>query len=151
VHTFTGPITAHGPMIEVLVGLATADVQTLLASGRPVPPPVRATAVIDTGAETTAFDPVALSALRTAGIPPARILTTHAPALGGTRPASEYAISLTVVHPSGTSRANLTLRALTILEVPLGVLGYQALIGRDVLARCLLIYDSPAGTFTLAY
>ena len=29
--------------------------------------------------------------------------------------------------------------------------GFEALLGRDVLSRCLLIYDGPGKTFTLSY
>lgn len=81
-HTLSGSITADGPLVEVLVGLAAADAQTLLAAGSPVPPPVQMRALIDTGAEVTALDPSALSALQAAGIPPARILVANSPALG---------------------------------------------------------------------
>jgi hypothetical protein len=64
---------------------------------------------------------------------------------------SEYPVSLTLVHPSRSAKANLVLRNHPVLEQPLGPLGYQALLGRDVLAKCLLVYDGPSATFTLAY
>ena len=38
-----------------------------------------------------------------------------------------------------------------VIEYPLSALGYEAILGRDVLASCVLIYDGTAGTFTLTY
>ena len=40
---------------------------------------------------------------------------------------------------------------LLVVEVPLAVLGYQALVGRDVLGRCRFLYDGPSGRFKLTY
>jgi hypothetical protein len=48
-------------------------------------------------------------------------------------------------------RSKKKLRDHPVLEQPLGQLGYQLLIGRDVLAACLFIHDGPASRFTLAY
>ena len=60
-------------------------------------------------------------------------------------------MSRTVVHPSGDFRANLVLRDQAVLELPLGALGYQALLNRDVLDRCLRVRDGPGLRFTLGY
>jgi hypothetical protein len=60
-------------------------------------------------------------------------------------------VELTLVHPSGYARANLVSRNLPVLEQPLNQLGYQALIGRDILDRCLLVYDGPGRAFTPGY
>lgn len=38
-----------------------------------------------------------------------------------------------------------------LLELPLTSIGYQALIGRDVLARCRFLYDGPRYAFRLTY
>jgi hypothetical protein len=62
-----------------------------------------------------------------------------------------YDASLTVVHPSGNVGDNLVLRHLSVLDLQLGPLGYQALIGRDVLAACRFSYDGPGNRFRLAY
>jgi hypothetical protein len=58
---------------------------------------------------------------------------------------------LTVLHPSLRRRSHLVLPDHHVVEQPLGVLGYQAVLGRDVLAGCLVVYDGPAGACTLAY
>jgi hypothetical protein len=62
-----------------------------------------------------------------------------------------YHASLTVVHPSGDLLQALVLQNLLILEVPLAVLGYQVLIGRDVLDHCDFFYGGRQQRFSLAY
>jgi hypothetical protein len=52
-----------------------------------------------------------------------------------------------LIHP----RLQLTLHALPVIASNLTAQGIQALIGRDVLARCLFVYDGAAGLFSLAF
>ncbi|HEV3237063.1 MAG TPA: hypothetical protein VGZ25_08750 [Gemmataceae bacterium] len=75
----------------------------------------------------------------------------NAPALGGMHFTSQYAVDWAIAHPSGDVRKSLVCRNSAVLEQPLGPLGYQALLGRDVLSHCLLIYDGPSARFTLGY
>jgi hypothetical protein len=148
--TFTVPIQPDGPLVDVLVGLAAADVRVLRNAGRPVPAPVTARALLDTGAEVTCGDPRILAAV-IAGVPPGRFVIANLPATGGVAPTPEYTVGLAVLHPSGNPRANLILRSHPVVEQPLGRLGYEFLIGRDVLKHCLIVYDGPSGRLTLAY
>jgi hypothetical protein len=78
-------------------------------------------------------------------------VTANLPGHGGLTVNALYDAGLTIVHPSGNPRDNLVVRDLTVLEVSLAALGYQVLIGRDVLARCRFLFNGPAGRFTLAY
>ncbi len=149
--TFSGQIAAEGPLVDVLIGLAAANVQALRQAGRAVPAPVAIKALIDTGSDVTCVDPQVLAPLVGLGLQRTRVILLNAPATGGMSAASEYATSLTVVHPSGNPRANLVLRNHPVVEQALGPLGYQALIGRDVLERCYLGYNGPGRTFLLAY
>jgi hypothetical protein len=55
------------------------------------------------------------------------------------------------LHPSGVPRQNLVFPDLNVLELPLNTIGYQAIIGRDVLARCLLLYNGPGQRFVMKY
>jgi hypothetical protein len=71
---------------------------------------------------------------------------------GGWTVGLQYDISLTVLHPQAGRRSHLVLSTLLVVDKALSPsLGYQALVGRDVLERCLLIYDGQAGQFTLGY
>ncbi len=58
-----------------------------------------------------------------------------------------YDVSLSLLHPKLT----YTFYSVPVLESDLTGQGIGALIGRDLLAKCLLIYDGQAGTFTLAF
>jgi hypothetical protein len=150
-HTLSSVIEPEGPLVDVLIGLAAGDVRTLRLAGRPVPAPVAVRALIDTGSEGCCADPKVLAPFLAQGMTLLRFVFTNVPALGGISLGAEYAVDLTIVHPSGAPRANLVLRDHSALEQPLGALGYQALIGRDALARCLFVYDGPGERFTLAY
>lgn len=146
-----GTVEADGAMVEVQLGLASANVQKLRQAGRPIPPAVTLRALLDPGAEATCVDPQVLAPWIAFGLPPNRLILTNTPALGGSGAAAEYTVGLTIVHPSGNPRDNLVLRNQPVIELALGALGYQALIGRDVLNQCMLIYDGPGKVFTLAY
>jgi hypothetical protein len=58
---------------------------------------------------------------------------------------------MTITPPSGDPRLHLVITDLTLAEVPLTALGYEALIGRDVLGRCRSLDDGPRGRFRLIY
>ena len=58
----------------------------------------------------------------------------------------------TIMHPDGDPRLDLVIPALAVEELSqLAQFGVDVLIGRDVLASCVLVYDGPAGSVTLAY
>ena len=40
---------------------------------------------------------------------------------------------------------------LPVMELPLNVLGYQILVGRDVLSKCRFLYDGIEKRFMLKY
>ncbi len=141
-------LQAEGALVDVLVGWSTARAQALRTALRPVPPPVPARAVLDSGAEVTCIDS---SLVQTLGLLPKGFTLANLPTVGGLTLGMEYDVSLTVLHPSGDARFHLVVSDLVVVELALGVLGYQALIGRDVLAVCKFLYDGPRGRFRLAY
>jgi hypothetical protein len=61
--------------------------------------------------------------------------------------ANLFDVSFTLLHP-GLSRV---WKNVSVAESELVNQGFQALIGRDVLGQCLLIYDGQSGIFTLAF
>jgi hypothetical protein len=134
----------------VLVGLSRSAVRTLRQAHQPVPQPLEFSALIDTGAEITCVDSAVAAAI---GLRHTAVAFAFAniPATGGQAPAPRYDVGLTVLHPSGAAQLHLVEKQLLVLEVPLAALGYEVLIGRDVLARCRFLYDGPAGRFRLAY
>ena len=70
------------------------------------------------------------------------------PSTGGQpHTANQYDVSLVLRHPN----LSLTLWTVAMAESQLLMQGIQALIGRDVLTNCLLVYDGQVGSFTLAF
>lgn len=147
-NTVTVPVEAAGALVEIAVSLSFPDAQALRQAGKPLPTPVSVLALIDTGAEVTAVDPDALKSLITLGIRPTRFVFVNL-AGASAQPVAEYAVSLTINSPQGRQQPLLVSRNQPVVAQDLAVLGYQAVLGRDLLARCLLVYDGPGGVVTL--
>ncbi len=141
-------LQAEGALVDVELGWSETRARLLRLALRPVPPPVAARALLDTGAEVTCFDTAIISLL---GLPVSGVTSVNLAAHGGQAYVPLYFAGLSVLHPSGNARDNLVVRNLTVLEVPLAGLGYQALIGRDVLARCRFLYSGRDDRFRLSY
>jgi hypothetical protein len=144
----TGALTPDGAVIPILLGLSASSVQALRTALRPVPSPAGVRALIDTGAELTCVD---TALIQTLGLTLGGTTLANLPAHGGLTVSALHDASLTIVHPSGKARANLVVLDLAVLSLPLAPLGYQALLGRDLLARCRFLYDGPRDRFRLSY
>lgn len=123
--------------------LLAALVQMQLA----VPPPQHIRALIDTGASNTCVDPMVLQAL---GLQATGQVQVHTPTTAGT-PAvcSQYDVSLMIPAPNGLP---FSVPTTAVTEHQLfNAQGFHALIGRDILARCVLIYNGQLSHFTLAH
>jgi hypothetical protein len=151
VRTVFLPVWADGPLVPVEVTLPWANLQALRAAASPVPAPVTIQALIDTGADVTVLDPAVLAPLIAAGLQPSRFVFVNSPAVGGMAPTTEYFVGLTVAPVAGQPRSGLVLRNHPVVERAVGTLGYQALIGRDVLDQCVLVYDGPGRRVTVAF
>jgi len=143
-----GTLQAEGALVDVLLGWSDAAAHAQRSALRPVPPPLQVQALVDTGAEVSCVDP---SLIQTLGLPLHSITLANLPAAGGFTPGMQYEANLTIVHPTGQSGWNLVMRNMLVVELPLRALGYQALVGRDVLAVCDFLYSGKTGTFTLTY
>jgi hypothetical protein len=146
--TLTDSITSAGAIVSIEVGVGAAGIRALHTARRPVPPPRAAQALLDTGAEMTCVDS---SLIRSLAIPVGGSVLVNLPAHGGLTLGTQHDVSLNIVHPSGNPYHNLVIRDLRILDVSLTYLGYQALLGRDVLATCRLLYNGPRNRFRLAW
>lgn len=132
-------------MLDVLVGVSAARAVALQQVSQPIPQPAQIRGLIDTGASGTCIDPAALKGL---GLTPTGTMPMLTPSTGPTpHLCNQYDVSLTLLHPS----LQLNLDTVAVSESHLSAQGIQALIGRDILARCLLVYDGQAGVFALAF
>lgn len=146
--TLIDTLVAEGALVDVEIGLSATQIQRLRAALRPIPQPVSARALLDTGAEMTAVDS---SLVQPLGLPIRGSSMVNLPAHGGFNFSFLYDAAVTIVHPSGITSQDLAVSSTAILELPLALLGYQVVIGRDVLARCRLLYNGPRNRFRLAY
>jgi hypothetical protein len=143
---FSYPITREGCTLNVLICLRSNDVQTLVAAGQPISPPLSARALIDNGSDRTA---VAVRLLQQLGIPPAGPVETYT--AGGKVTVETYDLSLSIPNPSGALTPMLTYGELTVTEFQHAPPQIDLLIGMDILRQCLFVMDGPGDRFTLAF
>lgn len=63
--------------------------------------------------------------------------------------ADEYDAS--VVISAATGQSPLRVHGVAVMGVDFSAQPMDAVIGRDILSMCLMIYDGARGTFTVAY
>ncbi len=146
--TVTGTIEADGALVEVLFGWSATATKQMRIHLHPIPQAMSARALLDTGAEITCLAPALIQAL---GLPARGFTPANVPAIGGLTFSQQHDTTLTILHPSGNASDHLIVSDLVVVEIQLTVLGYQALIGRDVLGKCRFLYDGLGGQFHLSY
>src|SRR4051794_39241617 len=92
----TGPITAAGPVIELLVGVSEPRRRVMERNGFQVPEPVPVRALIDTGSAVTGFTASIFAALGLTPVGNIPISTPSTP-VGSPHSADEYLVSFQVV------------------------------------------------------
>lgn len=144
---FTLQVSPAGPIVEAFVGVSAGRMAALQQLRQSVPAPQHIRALLDTGASHTCIDPIVLQAL---ALQPTGQVQVHTPTTGGT-PAvcNQYDISLLIPAPNGLPFSVPT-TAVTEHEL-FNAQGFHALVGRDVISRCVLIYNGQLNLFTLAY
>jgi hypothetical protein len=121
--------------------------QALTLAGQAPPAPQTGRGLIDTGASCTCIDPMIFAAL---GIQPTGIVPMLTPSTGAT-PQNAETYDVGIFIPNGQEPALIipTL-AVSASELYAGQ-GFHALIGRDILERCVLIYNGKLPYVTLSY
>jgi hypothetical protein len=114
--------------------------------GMPVPPRTRIPAQIDTG---SSFSAIAPQALRDLGIDPIDDVLVRIPsASDAPQMFKPTPVSLAI----DCEGSELHLPLMMVIESAFAPdEGIQAMLGRDVLEHCLLVYDGTRRTFTLAF
>lgn len=126
-----------GPMIQVTLSLESNAEKGLLAEGKPVPTPISGMALIDTGAMRTCIDDATAQKLGLPVIGVGRMSSaTHA-----NEPCNIYPVKFVIQSIGAVNLPNT-------MGAKLG--GHiVALIGRDLLASCVLVYNGVSGQVTL--
>lgn len=128
-----------GPRVQVTITPLQDQLKTLAEQGESAPNPVTGVALIDTGAYSTCFDREAAAQAKLAMVGSAPMTSaTHA---NETVPV--YAGLLSIPDLGGFQ----TLKALGANLAPQGLI---ALIGRDALMSCVLVYNGVDASFCIS-
>ena len=142
----TYPVTPHGLSVPVLVGLDGKTTAALHAAGRPIPPPIHASGLLDTCSDLTA---VAAWALQQLAIAPATTATTRTAA--GPMAVRLYQVSVSIQDVSQSGRFLLTAPAVLVSELPAVLPDADVLIGLDLLLVGKMLLDGPGRLFAMDY
>jgi hypothetical protein len=146
----TEPITPPaGATITVLVGVSRNRRRVLEKQHLPIPTPVPVRVEIDTGSALTGFVSAVFEPL---GIKPIDKREVYTPSTEEGKPfvTDQYDVSLTLV--SGLNPVPIySVLAIVANGFSNREGAVQGLIGRDVLRRCVFIYNGPEEEFTLSF
>jgi predicted aspartyl protease len=123
----------------------------LLAQNLPIPLPRMIRALVDTGASFTSVEPAVLGVLGL-GLTPTGTIDIVTPSTGqGVHTADTYDVDF-VIAGAHQQEPPLILPNLRVAACDLFLRqGIHALIGRDILERCILVYNGSQSTFSLAF
>jgi predicted aspartyl protease len=128
-----------GPIMPVEVSIPDALAAYFTQNNTAIPTPVSGQALIDTGASITAVN---LPVIQQLGINPVGTAQVYTPQGNATQ--SLYPIKLTF------SGVPITIDLRAVLGSDLTGQNCIALIGRDILSICLVVYNGVLGSFTMS-
>ena len=140
-----GTIGPWGPTIHVKVMQSNQRVHALKNAGLPFSSPVVVLGLIDTGASLSALDESIITTLDLAARGPTSI---HTPSTGA---AYEKRMTYEALVVLGEIAGKPLSKTIPVISCELATQGFFALIGRDLLQYCRLIYDGPKNSFSLEY
>lgn len=134
-------IRATGPVVEIFITSSAHFQQVLKPKPEELPQPVKATALIDTGATGTVIQEGIAQKL---GLSPVGVTHISTPSSENVL-CEQYEVDL-LFMPN-----NVRCPDIVVLQAPLGGQSIQCLIGRDVLSNAVFIYTGYDNSFTLAF
>ncbi|HHT9141405.1 MAG: aspartyl protease family protein [Planctomycetes bacterium] len=132
-------------MLEVEIAVPSALVQYLTTQNLSIPPSVSGFALIDTGATRSCIDEQAVSTLGVNPIGTTTTMTAAGPVQQSLYPA-RLRFPVHGFEVEFNSAIGVNLKGQGVGDKPL-----IALIGRDILAKTVFIYNGFGGFFTFAY
>ena len=145
---FTIPVDPkEGPVLKILIAVSEARSDALVKAQELLPNPVLVVGLVDTGASCTCVDTDIISQL---DIPVSGNTKVYTPSTGNQpMDADQFDIGL-AIFASEKEQPHLV-RNLPVVGCDFKDQGYKVLIGRDVLSRCMLVYNGILGQYTLAF
>lgn len=145
---FTRQVAPNGGLIlAATVGVSQARRTALVAANESIPNLVPVQALVDTGAGCTCVDPSVLKQLK---LTPTGITSVSTPSTGA-NPAKVNQYDVAIIIQTAQNLPLLVFQNIPVVESELAFQGFQMLLGRDILSRCLLVYDGINRIFSLAY
>jgi hypothetical protein len=145
---FTVSFTQGVPIIDLVVTVSAARRVALEAARIPIPAPLAVRGLVDTGASHTCVDFSIFQALQ---LQPTGSVPMHTPSTAGVPMAADTYDVAIIIPSSPTSlpflRANMQVSAADLLPSQ----GFHVLVGRDILADCMVTYNGAMQLLTLAY
>lgn len=131
-----------GPSLPVEIAIPDVLAAVLANQSLPIPSPISGFALFDTGASITGVDETVLTQLSLSPIGVTNISTPSA----GQAQCSQYPAK--ILFPT-TPLPPLTFTS--VVGITLRNQGYVALIGRDIMAAMLIVYDGPGARVTFGF
>jgi len=137
-----------GPVVNAVIQVSEGRRNALEAAGKPVPAFQGVRALIDTGASFTSIEPKVLADL---GLTPTGTIDFVTPSSGQNVVTTDtYDVDLNIYKTEKEPPLSMPNLRVAACELFLRQ-GIHALIGRDVLSRCIFIYNGEDGIFSLAF
>lgn len=136
---------SNGLIIEVDIWLSAPLREERFRRGLAIPPAVRGTLIVDTGADSTMIGDHVTRALGLVPTSQTRVIT--ASSHGTPDVCDVYDIQLAIVSRSRDLEWHVP--AMEVLVKSLPSQSTDGMLGRDILSQCILHYDGPGKSFTL--
>ncbi len=134
-------------MIDLHVSASGPRLTALRDAGLPWPQMQAIRGLVDTGASHTCMDPSVLTAL---GLQPTGSVPMLTPSTGAT-PMHADTYDVGIVIPNGNQQGLVLLNMQVSASELLVAQGFHALIGRDILSQCILVYNGSTESITFSY
>ncbi|OGY22816.1 MAG: hypothetical protein A2172_01635 [Candidatus Woykebacteria bacterium RBG_13_40_15] len=134
-----------GPVVPVEVGVPNSLAQVYSKEGKTIPSPKSGWGLIDTGATRTCVDDGVIRSLGVNPIDRTTINGSNGPHEVNVFPALLRFPAIANFQIEFSAALGVNIRAQEVKDQPI-----IALLGRDILSKCVLIYNGTLGTFTLS-